>query len=248
MTVLEEKFRFIRDDVFLIARVNAETGRQQLVMRKVRIDPDTKEERIEFEDAIDCIHTAVMDIPMQKFTDLKNDVDAQEDFYKKTLNIRSSIALQVINLEPEEKFKAFKSWVAGIAEAGSEAFHIQANIEKEGNLLAPISGRLLGFMAKVDSDLIPQLLLKIEKNCIFEGEMHEASLIANLIPIIKILISRFFGSTPKERHRLSNKEKEYVNQIMGLNPPMKIFFQRPEYLLPVMKTNYVYILNYLKEI
>ena len=59
-----------------------------------------------------------------------------------------------IHLIPEEKFKAFKSWVAGISEAGIDTFKIQAEIEKMSKFVSPISLRLLKFVNKHSRDFM----------------------------------------------------------------------------------------------
>ena len=52
--MLEAKFPFIKENIFLIAQVDEKSGKQFLAMQRVNID--TKE--IEIVDRIECIHIA----------------------------------------------------------------------------------------------------------------------------------------------------------------------------------------------
>lgn len=63
MSRLIEKFKFIKDDIFLCPRVDTETGKQKLLMQKF----DSRTGRIQFENSIDCIHVAVTDISVEEF-------------------------------------------------------------------------------------------------------------------------------------------------------------------------------------
>jgi hypothetical protein len=60
-----------------------------------------------------------------------------------------------------------------------------------GHLIYPIAGKLLQFMIKIDSDFVFEYLDKIDRECIFEGVRHEASLVANLIPVFEMLFEDF---------------------------------------------------------
>ncbi len=124
--LLEARFPFLRDDIFLVAQVNADTGKQTLRMQK--IDPATG--KVLLEDALECIHAAVCDIPIKQFEEVSND----HRFEERILQIRSSEELKEIRLAPEEKFLAFQSWVAGIAEADLNAFEIQGEIDEAAQL------------------------------------------------------------------------------------------------------------------
>ncbi|MCP4762862.1 MAG: hypothetical protein GY870_13870, partial [archaeon] len=197
----------------MVARVDSETGRQELVMQK--INPETKE--VEIEDYIECIHTAVMDITPEEFMELENNIDAQEEIFKKTLNIRWSEDPRTINLTPEEHFKAFKSWVAGIAEAGVDAFEIQDEIDRNLNLMYPIVHFIMQFLVKCDPELISEYLVKIERECRFEGETHIPSLIANL----KILFE-YFVSMDDE---ISEGGKKFVRLVFDMDFPIEIYLK-----------------------
>ncbi len=225
--IMEAKFPFIREDVFLIARIDAETGKQHLVMQKVNL----KTGEIEIEDEIECIHTAVMDVPVENFASLQNDVDAQEDLYNKTLQIRSSEKLQEINLTLKDKFIALKSWTAGIAEAGFDAFKIQDEVAKNLDLMYPITHFIMKFLIKVNSDFIQKYLLKIERECRFEGEYHLPSIMAN----IEVLIKAFEPTDPDYDDEIKLKEKlEIIDEIIRLF--LNIGFSSKVYLETLFKS------------
>jgi hypothetical protein len=125
---------------------------------------------------MECIHTALRKMSTTKFAELRNDPDAQSEFYKKSLNIKK---VEVIDLCVQEKFIAFNSWVAGIAEAGIDSISIQGEIDQ--NLAhVPIAEFLFRFMVKIDDKYLHDFFIKIERECVFEGKIHEPSMIANL--------------------------------------------------------------------
>ena len=217
--VLEAKYPFIQDNVFLIARVyehdNEEIyedyqdevnytpinndhdldwsiygGKQELIMQKV----DSESGKIEFQSKITCIHSAVMNIIGEEFVEFEEDLDIQAEILKKALNIISSENLEEINLSIGEKFKAFKSWVAGIAEAGLDAFQLQEEIDENLDLMYPISLFLFKFMVVIDVSFIPLFLTKIEKDCVFNGKVHKASLRANLKHLEAAIILEYNNS------------------------------------------------------
>ncbi len=224
MVILCEKFRFIRDDIFLCPWVDSETGKQKLVMQKINLETN----EVELEDSIDCIHAAVTDISIDKFNEIKTDDDAHNELLEETLFIRSSHNLREINLTPVEKYKALKSWVAGIAEAGKEGLLIQSRIDSVINIWVQISSRLLSFMAKIDPDYIYEILRKIEKECKFEGIYHKSSIIANLLPILWSI------SKPEgmefEYIELKPEERKIMSAILKIEPPNELFEKNPKFL------------------
>ena len=127
------KYPFVFDDVFLIAKVDPSSKRQWLIMQKI----DMRTQRVLLEDSIRCIHTALTTLTVEDF---KKRIE-EEDFEKDMLEIRSSEHLREIDLEINEKFFAFKSWVAGIAEAGINSIRIQSEIEQYSRLGNPIATR-----------------------------------------------------------------------------------------------------------
>ena len=221
-TILMDKFKFIRDDVFLCPRVNLITGKQKLILHKI----DLTTNRIEFEDFIDCIHTAVTNISAENYEDYQNRIDVQEHFNKKILEIRSSEELTEIKLTPEEKFKALKSWVAGIAEAGVNAFRIQDEIDMNLDLFYPISHFLFRFMIKADSDFIPQYLMKIERECMFEGVRHESSFLANTIPILDIIWKNY-----KKNNAIGTADIEVIKTLIVMDNSDKLFKTNDNFLI-----------------
>ncbi|MCP4760418.1 MAG: hypothetical protein GY870_01470 [archaeon] len=234
--ILEESYSFIQENIFLIARVNTKTGKQQLVMRKYNAVTN----ELEIEDAIDCIHTAIADISFDEFEDIEEDPQGLEFLYKKSLNIRSSEALEIIDLVPEEKFKALKSWVAGIAEAGKDAFRLESDIELEGNLIYPIAGKLLQFMVRIDSDYIYEYLEKVERECRFEGELHEASLMASLMPILAMLYEDFYNPNSK----IEDREK-ILKGITEFDLSLEIIAQGHQYTIDATKRHPKIMIEFL---
>ena len=232
--VLEAKYSFIRDDVFLIARVyegnesidevesfyNGRdfTGKQLLIMHKI----DLKTGEIEIEDRISCIHTSVMNISAEQFEDLYDDIDFQKDIYNRALDIRSSEQLREIRLSIEEKFKAFKSWVAGIAEVGLKAFEIQDEIDNNLDLMYPIASFLLHFMIKADTKFIPMFLSKIERQCVYNGETHFPSLNANLNILIKIIINNLDDDEENVLYLSEEEIDSIISYILVLSPKFLI--------------------------
>ncbi len=203
--LLEAKFPFLRDDIFLIAQVEVDTGKQTLRMQKV----DLKTGKILLEDALDCIHAAICDIPASQFAEITNG----SDFEERILHIRSSEKLQEINLAPEEKFLAFKSWVAGIAEAGINAFEIQGEIDSAAHLQYPVTNRLLRFLARVDSAFISTYLDYVDRTASHEGVRHRPYLVASLLPILDGLVQE-----PKIPDGV-----QVLQMIFALEPPFELF-------------------------
>ena len=97
------------------------------------------------------IHSFCLDKENKLFTDisfddlegLKSNELVWNEFYRKTLDIRSSENLYILNLSLEDRFLALKSWTQGIAEAGKEAFQLETDIEIAGHLFYPLAGKLL---------------------------------------------------------------------------------------------------------
>lgn len=134
-------------------------------------------------DSIDCIHTAITSISAEDLVS-NNDMEAA-NLFENTLKIRSSENLREINLVLEEKFKAFKSWVSGIAEAGLEAIHIQREIEEYGHLMYPISNRLFKALIRVKPEFLIEYVDMLLMDCVFESKMHVNSFYANFVFVLK---------------------------------------------------------------
>ncbi|MHA1821818.1 MAG: hypothetical protein ACTSU2_06075 [Promethearchaeota archaeon] len=131
-------------------------------------------------DSIECIHTAVYDVNLDALNE-------SEELMRSVLEVRSTENLKSINLSVDEKIKAFNSWVAGIAEAGVNAFYIQSEFEKYARLTFPISNRLIRFIARNDVNVMLKYISEIERKCVFEGAAHKPCLIANLENIMRSL-------------------------------------------------------------
>lgn len=200
--VLEEKYQFIHENIYLIAQVDENTGRQQLIIQKL----SKNGKHVELQDRITCIHTAVLNLNYREFLEMNNNPQAKKKLLEKINKVRSSERLKHINLSIDMKFLAFKSWVQGIAEAGIDAFKIQDSIEEYTKLMNPISNRLLQFMVRVDPNFIEFFLRKIEKECSFNGKLHIPSFISNIH-----ILEDYFSRNP------SQKEK-YIPYIMDLCP------------------------------
>jgi Leucine-rich repeat (LRR) protein len=223
--ILQEKFKFFSDNIFLSAWFDTETGKQKLVMEKV--NPITKE--VELEDEIDCIHTVVMEIPYEGFREVIED----EEFEPKILNLISTEQLWEIDLDNSEKFKALKSWVAGIAESGVDAFKIQTQIDTAAKQMYPLAQRLLRFMAMAEPYFIPEFLYKVSKDCMYEGISHKSCIIANFTPILDMLVLQPQNGIPgpdweyiKEDNLYYLKHFRQILSVMfDLDLPLKLFTQ-----------------------
>jgi len=209
----EAKYNFLSDYFSLTAWVDKKSGKQKIILTFEK-DGDL------YEESINCIHTCVVNISPDEYNDLKND-----DYFNL---IKSSENLKEINLVAEEKFKALKSWVSGIAESGMNAFKIQYEFEQRNKIVTyPLSSRLLNFVSKYDHEYLPKLLTKIEKECQFEGTQHIPSLTANMKLIAKL--------------DLTKKDLELINNFdfapMSLEPIIQIY-----------KNKFLKLVNWNKEI
>jgi hypothetical protein len=156
---------------------------------------------------LNCIHTAVTKIPIEKFKEKIN-----ETLKRETLNLRTTENLRKIDLCLEEKFIAFRSWVAGIAEFGLESFKIEMDIEKYSQLLYPIALKLMKFIAMHDQDFLYDYIFTIQREAMHNGVRSDSYLISNLLPICHLL----WKFNKKTR-------KSFINIIMEINPPKSLF-------------------------
>ncbi|MBD3351874.1 MAG: hypothetical protein GF364_10345, partial [Candidatus Lokiarchaeota archaeon] len=205
--LLQKKYPFLRDDIFLIAQVNEETKRQHLVMRK--INAETKE--IEVESKIECIHTAITTISGEEYEKIQRDPLERKKLEDKAIHIRSTENLSEIDLSIEDRFFAMKSWVQGISEAGFNALIVQSDIELYGKLAYPIVNFILKFLSKTDEEFLMQYLDWIEKNCIIDNSIHQASFTANIQNIFDALKTSFVV-----------QKREVVLRILELNGSLEI--------------------------
>lgn len=202
-------YRFIQDDLQLVAVVHKQTGRQYLVARKI----DVTNQTIIIQNYLECIHTAISDISVTEYKNLQENSDSFTEFHSRMLNVleierrnlenhdeedeeynqeetenqdvRNIGVYPVgINISPEEHFFAFSSWVEGIAEQGMNAILVEREIEEYAHLMYPISMFLLKFLSRVNVDFLWQYIYFIEKECVYDGKPHLPSLRANLLPIM----------------------------------------------------------------
>ncbi len=238
MVILQERFNFIKKDVFLCPMVDTETGKQKVAIQRINL----KTGAIENEKFINCIHVALTDISTDEFEQLKDNVENQENLITKSLKIRSSESLKEFNLSPEEKFKALKSWAAGIAEAGENAFSIQNQIDMAIINVYPMIHILLRFMFSIDPKYAYEYLTRVERECIFEGVRHKTSLLSNLLPLMDIIYENFYEymfddviKTKKGNQEYLNEDKGIINAILSLKPPFELFKENLFFLYPVLK-------------
>ena len=86
--MLEAKYEFIKNNIFLIAQINEDTGRQKLVMQKINLSNG----EIIIEDSIDCIHTAITDISADELEDiLSEEEDSEELMNGELLKIKATV-------------------------------------------------------------------------------------------------------------------------------------------------------------
>ncbi|MHA1340194.1 MAG: hypothetical protein ACTSO2_09500 [Promethearchaeota archaeon] len=159
------------DKFKLSAIVNRKDGTQVLRISFV----DKYDNELDFKE-IKCIHVALVDTTLNEI----ENKGGKEEYNRQILYMHSSEGVKEINLSPTEKFKAFQSWVAGIAEAGYNAFYIQREIEDLGHLTYPISKFLMDFIVKKDKRILEEYLLYLERACRYDAQWHESSVIANL--------------------------------------------------------------------
>ncbi len=209
MIMLDMKeYRFIRDDIFLCPQIDSKTGEMWVVLKKV----DLNTGKVLLEDKLFCSHTVVTEITDEEFWKYANDIEYNELLKKSVLKIRSGGELKEVVLSLEDNFFALNSWVEGISLAGIDGLKIQGDIEEYSGLLYPMVNWLHRFMAKADSEFIPGFLAKIERECMFEGEKHEPSLIANLVPLMKAIA---ISSWENEWECPDRSDGYFVDEITG---------------------------------
>ncbi len=128
------KHKFI-NNLWFYTFVNALTGNQYLLF----ISKNKTTGEIKLVNTISCIHVALADISPLEFENYLWDEHGVEKIYEDSLYLRSSETLEEIKLDPQEKFRAFRSWTAGIAESGVNSFKICQGIEKLAQFIYPIS-------------------------------------------------------------------------------------------------------------
>lgn len=240
------KYNYIYNDIFLIAKIDPNSGKQWLVMQKVNLRTGD----ILLEDRIQCIHTAVTTISPKEFDEKIN----KEEFKEDLLKIRSTENLTKIDLDLDEKFFAFKSWVAGIAEAGAFSITIQSDIERFTHLLHPIANRLFNFLLRAKADFIKQFLIQMERECRLDGEYHKPSIHANILKLLPIMIleekeawniwrdrvETNYSWSERWQVYLINQFDEMMDLIYDLQPSSQIFLEEDKFhfilMLPKSKS------------
>ena len=235
----EAEFPFMYADINLVARVDKNTGKQWLVMQKI----DSNSKSILFEEKIECIHTAVLTIPVPEFEGRSSN----DEIYEETLKIRSTEYLSEVNLNKEEKFFALKSWIEGIAQIGFNSISIQTEIEKYNKLLMPISHRLFRFVALAHPEIIEDYLIFTEKQSMYGGKRHDSSFNLNIIQILHFLIVEAHelkkkGNELYKIYRINLEDLFYYHKdfdlifsaIIGMNPSAKVFLDSKKFI-PLLK-------------
>lgn len=227
--ILQREFPFVRDDLVLVAWIDTETGKQKILME--RRAPATGD--VLYHDEVECIHTAVVDVPAAAFP---GGVTTRA-FAERVIQIRTTENLAEVDLAWEEKFKALQSWVAGIAEAGTGAFRLQREIERAGHLMYPVSWKLMRFLALVDPGIMLEYVDDVDRACRREGVRHEACLIANLLPLLDMMMADV-GALVSESStgnllQLETadlaKFRPIITALLELRPPVALFLEKPRY-------------------
>jgi Leucine-rich repeat (LRR) protein len=201
-------------------------NKQQLIIeaKEDLIRGDTSYEPLK----IKCIHTALCEIE-----ELPADREELEQLEAKVQEIRSSEILnpKEFKISPEESFKAFKSWIAGIAEAGYKGIEIQSEIEAQAKFIIPISSRILYFLSKYKEDLFYNFVRLISKKSMFEGVRAEAYILINALNLLKTYRGNY---------------SKILFILEELDPKLKEFsihYHDNEFSLPNNKTYYKEVVN-----
>jgi hypothetical protein len=229
-------FNFVQQDCFLVARIDPETKKQELIFNKLNLQ--TKE--IEFEDVMECIHTGITRVSYEEYAELIENPESQHyilntkiknQIVEKSiikLNNQSAENIAKLNhkiddsfddvnkLDIDEKFFAFKSWVQGIAEAGVDALYLQTEIDKSMQGSIPIAQFLCKNLMKIDNSFLIQYIDKIERECKFEGVYHKASLHANLNIILLALGSMYDYDNLKNKLKTTSEKLSETDGIMDI--------------------------------
>ena len=165
------------DDFYFTATVDNK-GKQTLQITIKDEDGCVKDSK-----KLRCIHTAISKITPERAAEYRDSAIELTDI----IDAESMEAAKEIQLNSEEAFKAFKSWVAGIAEMGIEALVVQIEIESLAKFSYPIATPLLKFTAKHNFECLILLIERIAEICWLGNAYHESSLKANFVMINKIL-------------------------------------------------------------
>jgi hypothetical protein len=135
-----------------------------------------------------CTHTAIATTTLEEIQNIPSDTTKEEYFYgvRSTEGIAKKGQIE-LHLSSEEHFFALKSWVQGIAEAGTNIFkNLQILREFSADLnIYPIIHKILCFIFRYSRDYFEFYLRWVEKECQIDGRPHIPSLIASLEPLIE---------------------------------------------------------------
>lgn len=102
-----------------------------------------------------------------------------------------------IKIDPMEKFEAFNSWITGLSHYGFSSFKILTEIDNNEDVGFSLSSQIIRFMSLVDIEIFYEYLIKIEKECVYEGILHKGSMFASLEPIFASFNRGFYRNNPK---------------------------------------------------
>lgn len=224
---IREKF-FIAEFPFLDkfrlrAKVHKKTGRQYLIIQYVG-----SEDRKSKSASLKCIHTAIARTTLEA---IESSIESGE-YPRPFLNVHSMSEKNEVDLTPEERFIAFKSWVQGISEAGMDGFFLQQQIEDLAMFKAPISLFLFRYIAKHNFNLILDYIYYIERKCQMDGKYHIPSLLANFLWIKEFLDPKHNFDNYDENGDIREEcimEDEHIEKIIELlysiQFPMEIYLE-----------------------
>jgi len=213
--VLEKKFPFIRDDLFLVAQVDDETGRLFFTMQKI----NEISGKVEFESKNEHNYPGISNMSWEQSQKIK------------------------ANQNYEEIFCAMKNSIHEIAKLGWKSIEYDVQIEEFIILDPPIQHCLIFFLLSIDPSHISLQLDLIEKQSTFEGKANMPSIVANLEPVVKVLVSphkgmdlsfsqdyldgllenyEIFRWYDREEYVIKNFEN-FFYRIIQLNPPIYTF-------------------------
>jgi hypothetical protein len=196
-------------DFEICATYNIETRRQRLILG---LSESFLEENPRYENyeplKISCIHTAVCQIPAEMLSE-----EMRERLDLQVQKIISKEELEELELSPKESFRAFKSWVAGIAEAGYKGLEIQSEIEAQARLVTPISSQLIKFLAKYNEEIFFEFVRRVKRQAIYEGVRAEGYILANAISLIEAFK---YSDYRDDREKLEYLIEELKPKLKGL--------------------------------
>jgi multisubunit Na+/H+ antiporter MnhE subunit len=133
---------------------------------------------------IPCIHTKLQDISIDEFNEINNTSENRLSFFKESLKKRKENNLEILKLDFEEDYKAFKSWIEGICEEGLNGLVIQNEIEGFITAYNPISIYIFKAIVKINPKYILEFIEFLERYCKdINGKLHIDSFLLNVASI-----------------------------------------------------------------